>query len=116
MPNFTIELEKLPSSNESLAVIHAKGKISMETVGELLKLRAESAQRLILDMSGITFLDSSGAGGLVSLFVSRRNQGKQFVLAALSQQATAVVTVAGLQNVLPVYRTVEEATTKSANA
>jgi hypothetical protein len=48
------------------------------------------------------------------LFVSRRNQGKQFGLAALPPQAVAVVTVAGLQNLLPVYKTLEEATAKSA--
>jgi hypothetical protein len=48
----------------------------------------------------------------VSLFVSRRNQGKAFALAALSAQSNAVVTVAGLQNLLPIYKTVEEAVAK----
>jgi len=37
------------------------------------------------------------------------NQGKTFALAALTPQATAVVTVAGLQKLLPVAKTVEEA-------
>jgi len=46
--------------------------------------------------------------------VSRRNQGKQFGLAALQPQAVAVVTVAGLQNLLPIYKSVEDANAKSA--
>jgi anti-sigma B factor antagonist len=75
-------------------------------------LRPEAAQHLILDMSGVTFLDSAGVGALVSLFVNRRNHAKTFALAALSPQGTAVVTVAGLQNLLPIYRTVEEATNR----
>jgi anti-sigma B factor antagonist len=75
-------------------------------------LRPEPAQHLILDMSGVTFLDSAGVGALVSLFVNRRNHGKTYALAALAPQSSAVVTVAGLQNLLPIYKTVEEAMVK----
>jgi anti-sigma B factor antagonist len=72
-------------------------------------MRLEPATHLILDMSGVSFLDSAGVGSLVSLFVSRRNQKKTFALATLPPQSTAVVMVAGLQNLLPLYKTVEEA-------
>lgn len=110
MSPYKLELEKQPSSNESLAIYKATGKLSLETVNEFItKMRAENAGYLVLDLSGVSFLDSAGVGALVSLFVSRRNQGKVFALAALSKQSSAVVTVAGLQNLLPVYRTVEEA-------
>jgi anti-sigma B factor antagonist len=115
MPPFRLELEKLPSSTEALTVYTATGKLSIETVNEFLpKLRAEAAQRVILDLSGVTFLDSAGVGALVSLFVSRRNHGKEFGLAALAPQSSAVVTVAGLQNLLPIYKTVEDAAAKKA--
>jgi anti-sigma B factor antagonist len=115
MPPFKLDVEKLPSSNDALTIYKATGKLSLETVNEFLPgLRAENAQRVVLDMSGVSFLDSAGVGALVSLFVSRRNQGKEFGLAALAPQGVAVVTVAGLQNLLPIYKTVEDATAKSA--
>lgn len=108
-PNL-LNLEKQGSSKESVAVYKASGKISLETVNEFIqRLRPEPAQHLALDMSGVTFLDSAGVGALVSLFVNRRNQGKTFALAALGPQAIAVVTVAGLQKLLPIQKTVEEA-------
>ena len=110
MPTFRLDVEKSPNSNEALTVYTASGKLSLETVNQFLPgLRAETAQRVVLDMSGVSFLDSAGVGALVSLFVSRRNQGKEFGLAALAPQAVAVVTVAGLQNLLPIYKTVAEA-------
>jgi anti-sigma B factor antagonist len=113
MPPFTLELEKRPGSTDALAIFQLKGKLSLETVNEFIqKLRPEPAQHLILDMSGVTFLDSAGVGALVSLFVNRRNHGKTFALAALAPQSAAVVTVAGLQNLLPIYKTVEEAMVK----
>jgi anti-sigma B factor antagonist len=115
MPNTNLELEKLPFSNETLTVYQAKGKLSLETVNEFIqKLRPESAQHLVLDLNGVTFLDSAGVGSLVSLFVSRRNQAKTFALAGLSQQGKAVVTVAGLHNLLPIYNSIEEATAAAA--
>ena len=113
MPPFRLDIEKLPSSTEALTIYTASGKLSIETVNEFLpKLRAEGAQRVILNLSGVSFLDSAGVGALVSLFVSRRNQGKEFGLAALPAQAIAVVTVAGLHNLLPIYKTVEDAAAK----
>lgn len=110
MPPFTLDVEKTAGSTDTVAVYRLKGKLSLETVTEFLpKIRQETAQHVVVDMSGVNFLDSAGVGALVSLFVSRRNQGKTFALAALTPQATAVVTVAGLQKLLPVSMTVEEA-------
>jgi anti-sigma B factor antagonist len=60
-------------------------------------------------MSGVTFLDSAGVGALVSLFVTRRNGQKALGLASLTQQGTAVMQVAGLNNILPIFPTVEAA-------
>jgi anti-sigma B factor antagonist len=115
MPPFRLDVEKLPSSTEALTIYTASGKLSIETVNEFLpKLRADPAQRVVLDLNGVSFIDSAGVGALVSLFVSRRNQGKEFGLAALQPQGVAVVTVAGLQNLLPIYKTVEEASGKKA--
>jgi len=63
-------------------------------------------------MIGPSVMDSAGVGDLVSLFVSRSNKGKRFALATLTPQGTAVVTVAGLQKLLPIYKTVAEAQAK----
>ena len=110
MPPFTLDVEKSSGSTEEVTVYQLKGKLSLETVAVFLpKIREENAQRVVLDMSGVTFLDSAGVGALVSLFVSRKNQGKSFALAALAPQATAVVTVAGLQKLLPIAKSVGEA-------
>jgi anti-sigma B factor antagonist len=109
MPPFTLDVAKTAGSTDDVTVYQLKGKLSLETVASFIpKLRAETARHVVLDMSGVSFLDSAGVGALVSLFVNRRNQGKTFALAALTPQATAIVTVAGLQKLLPVAKTVEE--------
>jgi anti-sigma B factor antagonist len=110
MPPFALDLERLPSSNDSVTIYRLSGKLSLETVSDFIqRLRPDPAQHLVLDVSGVKFLDSAGVGALVSLFVNRRSHGKTFALAALQPQARAVVTVAGLQKILPICASVEEA-------
>jgi anti-sigma B factor antagonist len=91
-------------------VTRLNGKLSLETVHNFIQtLRPEPAAHLVLDMSGVSFLDSAGVGALVSLFVHRRNNGKSFAIAGLTQQGTAVLQVAGLTKLLPNFPTVEAA-------
>jgi anti-sigma B factor antagonist len=105
-----LDLEKLPASNGSHLVTRLSGKLSLETVHNFIQtLRPEPAVHLVLDMSGVSFLDSAGVGALVSLFVHRRNVGKSFALAGLTQQGMAVLQVAGLVKLLPNFPTVEAA-------
>jgi anti-sigma B factor antagonist len=105
-----LDLEKLPASNETNLVTRLNGKLSLETVHNFIQtLRPEPAAHLVLDMSGVSFLDSAGVGALVSLFVHRRNHGQSFAVASLTQQGMAVLQVAGLTKLLPNYPTVEAA-------
>lgn len=105
-----LDVEKSSGSNNERTVTKLRGKLALETVNEFITaLRAEPAIHLIIDMSGVSFLDSAGVGALVSLFVSRRNSGKSFALAGLTQQGTAVLQVSGVLKLLPSYPSVEEA-------
>jgi anti-anti-sigma factor len=96
-------------------VTRLNGKLSLETVHNFVEtMRPEPAAHLVLDMSGVSFLDSAGVGALVQLFVHRRAAGKSFALAGLTQQGSAVLQVSGLSKLLPNYSSVEEAQTARA--
>jgi anti-sigma B factor antagonist len=110
MPLANLEFQKQPESSETQLILRLNGKVSLETVNSFItQLRPQPTPVLILDMSGVTFLDSAGVGALVQLFVHRRSAGGKFALAALTPQGAAVMQVAGLVNLLPIYRTTAEA-------
>lgn len=110
MQSAHLDIEKHPNSDGSRMVIRLRGKLSLETVHNFIQtLRPEPAAQLILDLEGVSFLDSAGVGALVQLFVHRRNQGQTFALTGLSRQSSAVIQVAGLTKLLPTHATVEEA-------
>ena len=104
-----LDIVQHPASNGTL-VARLSGKLSLETVtGFLQETRSIAAEAMVLDMSGVTFLDSAGVGALVQLFVHRRNHSKKLAVAALTTQGMAVMQVAGLTKLLPTFATVEEA-------
>jgi anti-sigma B factor antagonist len=110
-----LEMERQTGTNGKLLVTRLSGKLGLETVHEFIStLRPEPATHLVLDMSGLSFLDSAGVGALVSLFVSRRNNGKTLALAGLTQQGNAVMQVSGLLKLIPIFPTVEQAAAQHA--
>jgi anti-anti-sigma factor len=110
-----LDIERQAGNNGDPLVTRLNGKLSLETVHNFIStMRPEPASHLVLDMSGLSFLDSAGVGALVSLFVSRRNHGKTMALAGLTQQGNAVMQVSGLLKLIPVFPSVEEALAKRA--
>jgi anti-sigma B factor antagonist len=105
----TLDIARLPGSDGNV-VVKLTGKLSMETVGGFLReLRTVEAEKLVLDMSDLGFVDSSGVGALVQLFVHCRGKSQKFALARMTPQAVAVMQVAGLNKLLPQFPTLEEA-------
>jgi len=101
-------LKNQTSGNADIYVTRLTGKLSLDTGNEFLcMLRSEPASYLVLDLSGVSFLDSAGVGALVGLFISRRNIGKTLALAALAPQGVAVLQAFGLIHLLPVYNSVD---------
>jgi anti-anti-sigma factor len=110
MPTPHLELAKQGAADGELAVVALDGRLTLETVNEFLRtMRPESAKALILDMSGVSFIDSAGVGALVQLFVHRRGLKQKFALSGLNQQAKAVIEVCGLLKLFPCYASVAEA-------
>ena len=110
MDTARLQLEQVPGSQNGELVTRLNGKLALETVSSFIQsMRQEPATHLVLDMSGVSFMDSSGVGALVSLYVSRKHTGKTLALARLTPQGNAVLQVSGLLKLIPSFPTVEEA-------
>jgi anti-anti-sigma factor len=107
-----VKLDLIPLSNGDTQtnITRLEGRLVLETVHNFIATaREDKSPRLVLDMSGVSFLDSAGVGALVQIFVHRRALNQEFGLASLTQQGNAVVTVAGLKKLLPIYDSVDQA-------
>jgi anti-anti-sigma factor len=110
MESARLELQQGQDSGNGNVVTRLDGRLSLETVNSFLQtMRKEQAKHLVLDMGGVAFLDSSGVGAMVSLFVTRKHVGKTLALANLTKQAIAVLQVSGILKLIPTYPSVEAA-------
>jgi anti-anti-sigma factor len=93
---------------KSMGVVVSKlsGRLSLETVpGFDALMRSETAPLLMLEMSGVHYLDVAGVRALAHLFMARRALGKGLALANLTVPAMAALESAGLAELLPIYPT-----------
>ena len=84
-------------------IVQCAGKLTVEHA-EMLKNHVKemipNKKRIILDLNEITQMDSSGLGTLVSLYVSARKAGCDFILVNYSKPVRHLL---GLTNLLSVF-------------
>jgi anti-anti-sigma factor len=89
-----------------VVVSRLSGKLTMETVpGFDALMRSETAPLLMLEMSGVNYLDAAGVSALAHLFMARRALAKGLALANLTEPAYAALKSAGVAELLPIYPT-----------
>jgi anti-sigma B factor antagonist len=74
-----------------------------------LKSAAETEKHLVVDLSGLRYIDSTGAKVLLEAHRNLKQRGRRIVLAAVSPMARRILTVLGVEQVLAVYPTVDDA-------
>ena len=108
----TVDLQvQTATIDDSTYIVAARGEIDLYTAGDLWKV-LEGLQaphrRVVVDLSNVTFIDSTGLGvvvGATKLF--RLNDGDVYVVT--SPPAASSFDVAGLRTFLNVERSVVEA-------
>lgn len=102
------------SQKEGVTVLTPKGKITIG-VGDVALRDAVSealeagARKILFDLSGVSTIDSSGIGELVSAYTTVTNRGGQLKLASLPAKVTDILQVTQLITVFEVYDSVDEA-------
>lgn len=92
-----------------LAIAGELDLASVPTLTHHLRAAAETEKHLIVDMSGLRYIDSTGAKALLEAHRRLTQRGRRIVLAAVSPMAKRILAVLGVEQVLPVYPTVDEA-------
>ena len=76
-----------------------------------LKQVLSKAPQLVLNLSGVTYIDSGGLGTLVGVYSSARASGADIKLTGLGQRLRDVLQITKLATVFEVFDTEQEALT-----
>jgi anti-sigma B factor antagonist len=94
------------------AVVVATGEIDLYTAPALREslIRAgESSSRIVIDLSEVTFLDSTGLGVMLGALGRARTAERSVALVGLSDMVKRVLQITRLDEVFPTYARLDEA-------
>ncbi|MEO8436107.1 MAG: STAS domain-containing protein [Pyrinomonadaceae bacterium] len=97
-----------------VTVLDMDGKI---TIGEgsvalrsaIRRLLEEGKKKVLLNLAGVSYIDSSGIGELVSSYTAINKDGGQLKLLNLTQKTLELLTITKLLTVFDVYESEPEA-------
>jgi anti-sigma B factor antagonist len=110
-------VEALEIEHVDRGVLSLRGPLTMENVPPFLNaVRRENARTVILDFSGVPYLDSSGLGSLVSAYTSCQKSGRRVALTGVNQRVMKVFEITKVEPIFLMFSTVSEALEALTNA
>ena len=108
--NFDIQTEQL---SPEAYVISLSGEVDLYTAPELkaalLRLVAEGPTRIVVDLSGATFVDSTTLGVLLGAVKRLRLIGGELVLVCADLNIRRILSITLLDRAFTIYDTLQEA-------
>ncbi|MBC6457251.1 STAS domain-containing protein [Actinomadura sp. HBU206391] len=102
----------LTQTSGAAAVVAVSGELNLFTSGGLsaaAQAEAGDHAHVILDLAGVPFCDSSGLNSLIILYRRLQAVGGSLCLAAVPERLVRLLHTTGVQRLIPVYPTVDDA-------
>jgi anti-sigma B factor antagonist len=96
---------------QGTTVVALKGEVDLESspaAREILLKCFESTSKVLVDLSGVTYIDSSGVASLVEALQAAKKNDSRFALASTSEPTRRVLELARLDKVFTMYDSVDE--------
>lgn len=102
-------------TRQDIILFRIEGEVTLHHAIELRKtfdsFAKEGQKKVVVDLSSLDFIDSSGLAALIQLHVATKKIGGVLNLCSLSEKAQDVFQMTKLNTVFPTYETLEDALT-----
>jgi len=99
------------TEQEGAVIVSFEGDVNLQTSTDARKVLLECVQRkkpILVDLSKVGYIDSSGVASFVECFQSARKVGQNLALVSVSDGALRVLQFARLDKVFKICDTVED--------
>jgi anti-sigma B factor antagonist len=99
-------------TEDESVIVSISGDVDLEFSGDLRNILLENLPKgrtIIVDLSGVELIDSSGIASLLEAFQNARKKGKDFIIAAVNSPVMRVFNLARLETVFDIVDDVESA-------
>ena len=111
MPSLEIQVAARPNGGRIVTLL---GPVTLETVFDLQNTLRQEHTDLIIDLSGVPYMDSAGLGAILTAYASCLRNHKSFALAGVSPRIMVLLEVTKVNTLVPIFNSVAEAEGASA--
>src|SRR5277367_4582082 len=108
-----MQLKLIVRTIDDIVIVDCNGRIvfgeESADLRDTVRMVITQSKRVILNLSGVTYIDSGGLGTLVALYTTARNNGGAIKLANLTQRVGDLLQVTKLVTIFDVYDSEEKA-------
>jgi anti-sigma B factor antagonist len=108
-----VDLEVTSRRESGATIVSAVGEVDVWTAERLRtvlhEVEEQTPQNLVVDLTDVGFLDSTGIGVLVGALRRQREAGRELQLVVSNSHVLKVLTITSLDKVFPITSTLTEA-------
>lgn len=93
-PQLTVHTESVGSAT----IVHLRGEVDVATADQVTEAVAHVAGSVVLDLSGVSFMDSSGVRALVETKRAAEAEGQTFAIACPSSPVARLLDLIDLRS------------------
>ena len=91
-------------------ILRVRGSLTLNSVFDFQNaVRKETAGAIIVDLSGVPYMDSAGLGAILGVLASCERTRRRFAIAGASERLQTLFRVTKVDTLLPAFASVEEA-------
>src|SRR5580700_5577047 len=110
LPMDQIQIQRTPGGASDVTILTLKGPLTLGTLFDLqTALRDPDLKTVIIDFSGVPYIDSAGLGVVLSHWAHTQRIGAKFAAVAISERVQVLLEMTGVSKVLPMFPTVADA-------
>lgn len=110
MPTENLHIDTKPGNPPDITVMKLVGSLNIHTIfGFQEATRAETAQKLIIDFGGVSYVDSAGLGALVGAYVAAQRHNRKLAVSGMNTQVKALVDMTHVGQLIKAYPQVADA-------
>jgi len=106
MPQEPLQIEDISGTPHDYRVLRLSGPVTISNFFEFQSLvRGNTSRKLILDLSGVPYIDSAGIGALVGAYVNHEKDGRSLALVGVTKRVRDAMQVTRVEQFFRFYDT-----------
>jgi anti-sigma B factor antagonist len=98
MPQDPLVIEDTPGPKDRQRILRLTGPITISNLFDFQsRVRTDTSETLILDFTGVPYVDSAGIGALVGAYVTHQKDGRSLLLVGVNQRVKDALQVTRVQ-------------------